>query len=231
MPAGAMRFVFNCVETAIDVEAGVPRVLEVENRRLYCRVCRAMARLGEDGERDYVNVWDGDERAPAERSPLVVGNPLALPWEEKRLGGRLPAVMESFLLEDEELRQEIEVAGARLRRVIDRASFQIEGEYRFDLEWDLPRFLKAYAFSVDRSEHGAYIESLISFLDFASDMGFKGVLVFMGLKNFLGENELNEVYERIFFHDLKVLLLEREHDLRSFEREVKTYVNLQLLEE
>lgn len=231
MSARAMRIVFNCVETPIDVRAGEPRVLEVENRRLYCRVCRAMSRASDDEERDYVSVWNGEEKAAAELMPLVVGNPLALPWEEKRLGGRLPVVMESFLLEDEELRQEVESAGERLRSVVDRVGFQTEGEYRFDLEWDLPRFLKAYAFSVDRMEHGAYVESLISFLDFVSDMRFKGMLVFMGLKNFLGEVELCNVYERIFFHKLEALLLEREHDSRCFEREVKTYVNLQLLEE
>lgn len=95
----------------------------------------------------------------------------------------------------------------------------------------MSRFLKTYSYVIDRCEDGPYLESFISFLDFVSDMKFKGILAFIGLKNFLGTDELIEAYERIFFHELNVILLEREHDTRRFVREVKTYVNLQLLEE
>ena len=93
----------------------------------------------------------------------------------------------------------------------------------------MSRFLKTYSYVIDRCEDGPYLESFISFLDFVSDMKFKGILAFIGLKNFLGTDELIEAYERIFFHELNVILLEREHDTRRFVREVKTYVNLQLL--
>ncbi|QWT17272.1 type II-A CRISPR-associated protein Csn2 [Collinsella sp. zg1085] len=225
-----MRLVFSCIETPIDLVAGVPRVLEVENRKLFCRACRSLNR-GDMGETDYVGVWDGERELSRKTTLCVVSDPLHLPWKDSRLDGQIFSTFEGLVFEDEETRQSIEQSIKDIQQQIAIRSFQLTGSYHFALEWDVIKFLKTYSYSVDQMTENSYLDSLISFLDFAHDMRFNGVLVFIGLKNFLSADELKSVYERIFFHQFYVLLLEREHDERKFAPEVKTHVNLQLLEE
>ena len=49
-------------------------------------------------------------------------------------------------------------------------------------------------------------------------------------ENFLTKNELEQLYEHIFFLKLKVLLLENKHDNSSYEHEQKMAIDLRFFE-
>ena len=226
-----MRLVIEGIETPIDICRGRPRVIEVHNRTLFARIARSLAsRDGEDAFEPY-SLWDDDG---AELKPsstlLMVSDPLRLPWENKALSGRLFDMVEGLMLEDEELRVEIEGMGARLAKGISRLTHQVNAEYSFAVEWGLRQYLKSFSFSVEHLDGDNYLESLISFLDFCADMALKQVLVFVNLKTFLSGNDLIEFYDRVFFHDLRVLMLEAMVDEISYEHERKTVIDLHFLE-
>ena len=225
-----MRLVFEGFERAIDIEPGMTRILEVENRRLFTRVCRTLM----SGDRDAFeafSVWDdeGGELNPSSAF-LMVSDPLHFPWDDKRLGGNLPSVMEGLLYEDEEVRREIEGLGRRLSGLVASLTYQVHGDYKFALEWGIRQYLKSFSFCVDRYEGESFLESCISFLDFVADMGFKQALVFVNLKSFLTKEDLTALYDRVFFLNLRVLMLESAHDEVYYRHEKKTWLDQHFLE-
>lgn len=226
-----MRISFSGFDNAVDVARGFPRVLEIENRILFTRICRSLdSGEGETAEEPY-SMWDenGEELRPSS-TLLMITDPLHLPWDNKNLGGKLYAVLERLMMEDEESRQEIVGLGLRLSAAIARLTHQVHADYEFGLEWGIKQYLKSLSFDVARHNVSSYLDSLITFLDFASDMALSKVLTFVNLKAFLAEKELQEFYDRVFFHGILVLMLESNHDTSSYEHEYKMRVDLQFLE-
>lgn len=221
-----MRISLRGFEKGIELKRGFASVCEIESRPLFARVCRSF--LSEEGEEaiEPYSLWSdlGGEIRPSSAF-LLASDPLDLPWSDKCLAGRLYDQMDQFVMEDEDARSSIEMLDARMRSAISSVAFQIQGDYSFGIEWTLKRYLKAFSFSVELSPTASYLDSLILFIDFCADMQLDKPILFMNLKTFLGENELGLFYERIFFHELSILMLESTHDQTIFDRELKTYID------
>lgn len=225
-----MRICFDGFENLIELRRGRPFVLEVHNHALFARVCDSLVSCdGEDACEAYT-IWDGEREVRPKSAFLVVSDVLNLPWESKDLGGRLYSLLQARQLEDEVIRGLFESRFRELRGLISQLLVQLEGDYRFGLEWDLQRFLKAFGFTVDLDRGAAFIDRLILFLDCCADMQAKKVLLFVNLKTFLTENEVTSFYERVFFHELSVLMLENHADTSFYALEDKMVVDQHFLE-
>ena len=100
----------------------------------------------------------------------------------------------------------------------------------FGLEWDLKRYLKFLGFGAAPQEDKSFLDNLLNFLSFALDAGCRKTIVFVNLKTFLTENELQTLYDHVFFLKLSLLLLENKKDTMSYGHEHKLTVDLQFLE-
>ena len=63
-----------------------------------------------------------------------------------------------------------------------------------------------------------------------SDANSRKTIVFVNLKTFLTENELQTLYDHVFFLKLSLLLLENKKDTMAYGHEHKLTVDLQFLE-
>lgn len=204
-----MKIVVNGFDLPVVVKAGELSAFRIESATLYARICASLlSGLGEDALEPY-SIWTSSGQRVSALSTIVVANPLNLPWDDKSLSGRLYERMDKFFREDEEARLEIEKAAQALRDKIIRLTFQAEVDYTFALEWSLKQQLKAFSFRVDRPAASGLLETLNTFLDYCADLAPEKLLVFVGLENFLSTKHLQEVKNRVFFHGLHVLTLEK----------------------
>lgn len=225
-----MRICFDGFENPIELRWARPFVLEVHNRALFARVCDSLVSCyGEDACEAY-SIWDGEREVRPRSAFLVVPDALNLPWESKDIGGRLYSLLQERQLEDEAIRGLFDSRFRELRGLVSQLLVQLEGDYRFGLEWDLQRFLKAFGFTVDFDQGAAFIDRLILFLDCCADMQVNKALLFVNLKTFLTEKEVARFYERVFFHELRVLMLENDADMNSYALEDKMVVDQHFLE-
>lgn len=226
-----MRLMFLGADKPITIERGLARTLEVENCHLFARICRSIAPDGVEAPFEPFTLWDdeGNEVAPL-RSLLMISDPLHLPWDNSELSGKLLIRMESLLFEDEDARSLFEEYGRRLRGFAQQLTHQVEGDYRFNVQWDMRRFLKAFGFAADRGEDLPFIDTLNMFLDFASDMKLERLIIFVNLKTFLEENEFAQFLDRVFFHGFEVLLLENKLCDIQYDKEQKTLIDQHFLE-
>lgn len=226
-----MKLVFFGADRPIPINRGSVCTVEVENSCLFTRICRSIVENGGASTFESFSLWDdaGDEVASS-RTLLTISDPLHLPWDNPELAGRLLTTMESFLFEDEDARSLFESHGRQLQQFAYRLAYQVESDYRFNVEWDLRRFLKSFGFAVDRGEGLPYIDTLNMFLDFVSDMKLGRVLVFVNLKTFLTENEFRQFLDRVFFREMSVLLLENKTCEISYNQEEKIRIDQHFLE-
>lgn len=225
-----MKLVFSGLEHPVVIERGAIKNLEVENCHLFAGLCKSLM-SGRGDEIEPYSVWDdeGKEIMPS-NAMLVVSDPLKLPWDGKDLSGRLLDKMESLFMEDEEVIQSFEEYGSYLASTILQVSHQLGSDYRFAVEWGIKQYLKSFGFAVDRCETDSYLESLMKFLDFASDMGFEKLLVFINLKTFLEKTEYESFLKHAVFLNFHVLLLENKRDYLKYQLEDKTIIDQHFLE-
>ena len=71
---------------------------------------------------------------------------------------------------------------------------------------------------------------MIKFLALVKDASLNKVILFVNLKLFLTENELELFYEQAFFSKLRILLVENAYDALRYERERKYVIDQDFLE-
>lgn len=226
-----MKVCFTGFDHPVQVSADAVSVMQVSNEALYARVCQALLSGKGEAAIEPYSIWDdaGEEISPG-RAFLIVANPFELPWKHRSLLGALPTRLEAIVLEDEDLRAELQHLSAELAGAVAKIGFQFNGDYGFALEWELQNHLKAFGFGVDIPEGSSLFDNLIRFVDVAADTGVNEALLFMNLKTFLTENEQKELFRHVVFHRIKTLLLENHDAIIYSEYERKMVVDRDFIE-
>lgn len=225
-----MRLVFSGFEYPLELEAGETSVFEIENGALFARVAALLkSGCGRYALEPY-SFWDEEREIMPKDALMLISDPMSLPWDDKGFLSAVVKQVEREFLEDEELRMEVEGIEGALRQRLELLDMGFNADIGFALEWDLKRYLKFLGFGIAFQEEKTFLDNLLNFLSYVLDAGCKKVICFVNLKTFLTKNELDQLYEHIFFLKLKVLLLENKHDNSSYEHEQKMAIDLQFLE-
>lgn len=195
-----MRITFAGMDAPVEVRERGATILRVLNQRLYARVCESLVSQKGEGAVEPYSVWDDDgcEVGPA-NALLVVANPFDLPWKHRSMVGGLYSSLEAGLLEDEDMRRELQGFRVALESSVHKLGFQLNADYGFAVEWSLGSYLKAFSYEVDLTGASTLLDKLICFADFVADVMVGKVLVFVNLGTFLTENDLLRLNDRLFF--------------------------------
>lgn len=226
-----MKLVISGFELPLDVKPGFASVLEVENPRLFGRICQSL--LSFEGRRaiePYALWGDQGKEVKPKDAYLAIANPFSLPWSDREFVAGLYRRMELLVLEDHELREEMETLARDLSSSVAALGFQLSSDYRFGVEWQLSHYLKAFGFGIDRFGDDSLLDSLIKFVSLASDVSLERALLFVNLKTFLSQNDIELLYEQAFLSGIALMLLENKMSAEYSEREVKRGIDQCFLE-
>ena len=225
-----MRLVFSGLENPLKLTTGETSVLQVENSALFARIVSSLQTgLGHQAMEPY-SLWEDDGEVKPGNALMVVPDALNLPWDDRAFMTTITKRVEREFLEDEDLRMQVEEAERAIKMRLSRLNLGFNADLGFGLEWDLKRYLKFLGFGAAPQEDRSFLDNLLNFLSFALDAGCRKTIVFVNLKTFLTENELQMLYDHVFFLKLSLLLLENKIDTMSYRHENKLAVDLQFLE-
>ena len=225
-----MRLVFDGFELPFNLEPGYPFVLQLENPALLFRIANSLySQEGRYAVEPYC-FWDGETEVAPKSASLFVPNVFDLPWDDRSLMGEVFKRIERELVDDEDARLALEESERLFASKLIALSGGLSADYSFGIEWDLNRTLKMLGFGIDSMPGSKLIDNLISFLSLALDAKCHKVFVFVNLKTFLTKNELERLYEHIFYTKSLVLLLENKQDKEAYRYERKYTIDQDFLE-
>lgn len=212
-----MRLVFSGFEHVLEVLPSCALVLEINNPVLFARVCQSLN--GNEGVLaiEPYTLWEGEEKLATKSAFLTIFDPFNLPWDRRSFTTEVAKQVELELYEDDTIRILMEQLHAELTTKVLSASLSMHADYGFLSDWDLKKYMKTFSFSVDYNEGNSLFDNLIGFVRYARDAGFKDVLVFANLHNFLSKNEYQEVLSSVVFHEIKAIFLENYVECEKFE--------------
>lgn len=205
-------------------------VLEVHNRTLFARICQSLESELDDEALEPYALWDGEDRRSSKNMFLFIFNPFDLPWSERALLGEVLERVESMFTNEDDVRQEIELAGRALSDRLASLGLRLRSDYAFEVQWEMRKYLKAFDFGVEVDPSDPLFDNLIKFLRFASDATFDRQLVFVNLKSFLSKDDVQEFYREAVFSELNVLLLENAPDDAKYIYERKMSIDEDFLQ-
>ena len=85
--------------------------------------------------------------------------------------------------------------------------------------------MKAYKFSPVGLGDSTFLDNCIRFIDFCVDVALETPVVFVNLKSFLAENELQELVDHTIFSNISLILLESWKSGSTIEHERKTVID------
>lgn len=225
-----MKLHFNGFESDIPIEPGLITVLEIHNQTLFRRIALSLSSEEGYAALEPYSLWDGEKELSPHGSFLKIASPLDFLGQTKTLETLLYSVIEDLVYEDDAMRLKIQSLGEEICTLIQQQSYEMDGNYNFKLDWNIKNYLKAFGFGIEVLEDASYLDNLMNFLNAIKDLRVNKPLVFFNLKTFLSKNELSELYERIFFLKIPVLLLENKQDTIRYNGEKKIVVDLHFLE-
>ena len=226
-----MKICFSGFEAPVLVDRSAISVLEVQNHALFARICYSLVSgLGIDAVEPY-SLWDDNNvEMKAESQFLSIVSPLELPWDNKALTGGLASRFERMVFEEERVRQDIEDAFILLQAKLSQVALELDSDYAFSISWELKRYLRTYGFGIELANDEPLIDKLIKFLMLAKDASLKKSLLFVNLKPFLSENDVDLFLEQAFFSQVGVLIVENTRDDYCHRYERKYTIDQDLLE-
>ncbi len=216
------------LENGIEIVSDKITTLEINNKSLFTSICESViSDKGEESAVPYKLYEDGKE------SKLlfnVLASLPTVPINNKKLLEKAYKDFSNNLELDTEAFNEINIIANNLIKRIKEFSLKQYCTYDFEEEWDIKAFLKICKYQVNIDECESLLEKLQEYIKFLADVNFNDVLVFINLKIFLNENELNDLFETLIFYDIKTLLLENVVDSSSYNNEIKYRCDLDLCE-
>ncbi|SHF11691.1 CRISPR-associated protein Csn2 [Alkalibacter saccharofermentans DSM 14828] len=157
---------------------------------------------GEDG--DFV-LSDKNRVLPISKHIELVLNPFALDLNSKKIQNKL--FQEIKLYAEEKLIVETNELNKKILEFLEMSLLNQSYSLGYDFELDFQNLLKLYHVGFKEDEKG-FVELLIEFIRIQSNLLGAKAIVFLNLKSFLSENELNQLYEFAFYSKINLILLE-----------------------
>ena len=92
-------------------------------------------------------------------------------------------------------------------------------------EWDMSKYLKMSHFSAEKTGR-SFFDNQIEFLNFISDVSFRGAVVFVNLKKFFTQEQYVEWSNQVVFLGIQTLLIETETSIQDNINENKQAIDL-----
>lgn len=213
---------FSGFENTIKLDACKPIVLEVQNRPLFARVCQSLLTIDEDLKLEKYTIWDNDKAIKNQKAFIFITNPFSLPWTDRTLIGAITEKVGTFLVENNETRGKIEEYNRNIISSLEILALDLESDYQIDHDWNTTAYLKAFGFGIEKDCESTLLDNLIKFLSYIYDCSVRKSVLFMNIKNFLSEKELENLYEHAIFLKIPLLLLENKsfNDVGKYEGRV-----------
>ena len=214
-----MRLVHPALGAPITFEENKINVLVVENANLFVDMIMDLRKQieGKPGDfilsRDFVPLQLGKETE-------LIANPLYLDFSQKRIVNKIFLDLEHISAEEHFFTETYKIR-ALLSDYLAALLSQNEAVLDYDSEIAITALLKAANVHFDCGKM-SIVEQIVEYLKMIHSLSLASCFIFINLKTFLSDEDMESIYKAIFYNKYNVLLLENSlrESMRGFEKTV-----------
>lgn len=199
-----MKLVYPEYQLEVSLRENQITILTIENPRAYARLLSDLWNQTQGAEGGFI-LSECEKILSISRELECIFNPFALDCNDKKVIHKLYQELkeqaeENLLLETTKINREIILY---LQKLLAQVPYALN--YEVDLE--LPALLKIYDVKVDSIGTGM-LEKLVEYMKVLNQICHMRIFVFVGLKQYLTREELEKLYEFVFYEKIILCIVE-----------------------
>ena len=187
-------------------------VVVVENQKAYAEILEALWNQTNGGSSITGFILSQDEKIKdITKEVEYIFNPFAVDCNSKRVLSKLYSELQEMV--NINLLQELTEVNQELVNFLDEVIYQVPYPLEFELDLNFQSLLKLYQVKVDIGA-GDLLERIIEYLKVMHRICNVRIYVFVGLKQYLQEQEFQQLYEFAAYEKLFLIMLEGRESFR-----------------
>ena len=199
-----MKIINNDYQINITLDENEINVLFIENSNAFTTLVQNMWSQcnGEPGT--WILLEDGNSLNMSKYIKCII-NPFTINLNEKTMTNKL--YQELKTISDESLILEYSNINMNILDYIEKLSYMTPYPLTYKLEYNVVDLLKIYDIKFD-SIANTFLEKIIEYLKIMNQICQINIFVFIGLKQYLCEEDIKKLYEFVFYEKIHLVLIE-----------------------
>jgi len=199
-----MRLVNTYYNLEFDLNENEVLVISVENPAAYAKVVGDMWKQVNGEEGSFVLSEESKVRNISKEVECIL-NPFALDCNNKKIITRLYQELKGQACNV--LQEETIELNCRILDYIDKLIMTVPYSIKYNCDMDITGLLKVYGVEINSDSDGL-LEKLVCYIKLVAQICGINVFVLVDIKHFLTEEELNALYETVFYEKINIVIIE-----------------------
>lgn len=202
-----MKLVYPEYQLELPLRENQITVLSVENPKIYAELTGDLWRQSQ-GEEGVFILSDKEKIIPISKELACIFNPFSLECNDKKVINKLYGELK------EQAEENLSCESAKINRDIldylDKVLMQVPYSLEYDVDLDFISLLKIYGVKIENLS-GTLLEKIVEYIKVLNRICHVKIFAFIGLKQYLTVNELEQLYEFVFYEKISLVIVEPVH--------------------
>lgn len=208
-----MKLKINGFENEIIFNEENVNILEIHNPKCFSHIIQVLNDKANGIESNEIFLLDDEENElNMSKDIYLICDLFNVDYSSKKILNKLY----KMISDNVQLRQDfrIEEMSFKLRNYIIEEINELPFEFTMKSELDVVDILKLYDLKIDNTAYSNILERIEVMIDIISTLKIASILIIPNLKMFLSNEELLELYKYSLYNNVKLLLIERDNDIK-----------------
>lgn len=202
-----MRLVHTNYALELDLQENQITVLSIEHPKAYTDMLRDIWNQTQGGEGAFI-LSEQEKIKNISKEAECIFNPFSLDCNNRKVIGKLYQELREQA--DSVLIEKSAALNSSIVDYIDALLLQVPYALEYKADLDITGLLRLYDVKVGSSGE-SLLDSIVDYLRIMKQVCGIVVYVFVGLKQYLAEDELRKLYEFAFYEKIQLIIMESSH--------------------
>ncbi len=199
-----MKIVYGEREFILEFRENEVQVVTIENKEYFSEFLQNLYNQSQ-GMEGKIILSEGEKTLPLSKYAEIIWNPFSVDINNKKILGKLYHELKD--ISSEEQYREICELNSEIVRYLDELSLKVSYPIQFQLEMDVLDLYKMYGVQLEKEGQNIF-EILLEYMKIVEFLCGIHLIIFVNVKNYLSEMQLQELYKTAFYYKINLLLIE-----------------------
>lgn len=201
-------------------------VLQIQDKKLFTNVINSLNDNINNIEdtKERIIILDNDIEIKIEKEVLMIIDVFNIDFNQKKIQSALYNKIEKIYKQEFERMSEFQTIFQKLQLNVLDVFNEFPFEFNYKESIGIQEYLKLLGLKISNNK-GKIIDTVFSLIDVVEYLSAAKLLVFVNLKLYPSDDELNEIYKYAMYKKVNILLIETGEEKEPLENEKILYID------
>lgn len=201
-------------------------VLQIQDKKLFTNVINSLNDNINNIEdtKERIIILDNDIEIKIEKEVLMIIDVFNIDFNQKKIQSALYNKIEKIYKQEFERMSEFQTIFQKLQLNVLDVFNEFPFEFNYKESIGIQEYLKLLGLKISNNK-GKIIDTVFLLIDVVEYLSVAKLLIFVNLKLYLGDDEVNEIYKYAMYKKVNILLIETGEEKEPLENEKILYID------